>query len=128
MQRTCAPSMCIPMSTLPPGPIGADGRINATSNDGVCANDEHAKSTGKVILAVRLMELDTMAVRKMFVASRRYTLRMKTCLLVFLLSASLPGQAPKVRLPDESAGLDGIARTLISVFDQVDIVALGETH
>src|SRR5215813_15066046 len=35
---------------------------------------------------------------------------------------------PKVRLPDESAGIDGIVRTLISVFDQADIVALGETH
>jgi hypothetical protein len=33
-----------------------------------------------------------------------------------------------VRLPDEAAGLDGIARALISAFDQVDIVALGEAH
>jgi len=32
------------------------------------------------------------------------------------------------RLPDETAGIDAIARTLISVFDQADIVALGETH
>jgi hypothetical protein len=39
-------------------------------------------------------------------------------------------QSPKtaVRLPDESAGIDGIARTLVSAFDQVDILALGETH
>jgi hypothetical protein len=35
---------------------------------------------------------------------------------------------PKVRLPDESAGLDGIVPTLISAFDQADIVALGEAH
>ena len=34
----------------------------------------------------------------------------------------------KVRLPDESAGIDGIARTLVSAFDQADIVALGEAH
>src|SRR5215467_10970912 len=34
----------------------------------------------------------------------------------------------KVRLPDESTGIDGIARTLISAFDQFDIVALGEAH
>lgn len=34
----------------------------------------------------------------------------------------------KVRLPDEAAGIDGIARTLISAFDQADIVALGEDH
>lgn len=33
-----------------------------------------------------------------------------------------------LRLPDEVAGLDAIARTLISTFDQVDIVALGEAH
>jgi hypothetical protein len=53
---------------------------------------------------------------------------MKAWLVVFLFSAILPGQAPKVRLPDESTGIDGIARTLISAFDQADIVALGETH
>ena len=39
-----------------------------------------------------------------------------------------PAAPPKVRLPDESAGIDGIARTLISAFDQADIVALGEAH
>ena len=39
-----------------------------------------------------------------------------------------PAAPPKVRLPDESEGIDGIAQTLISVFDQVDIVGLGETH
>ena len=33
-----------------------------------------------------------------------------------------------MRLPDESAGIDGIVRTLISAFDQADIVALGEAH
>jgi hypothetical protein len=31
-------------------------------------------------------------------------------------------------MPDESRGVDGIARTLISAFDQFDIVALGEAH
>ncbi|MBV8845616.1 MAG: hypothetical protein JO307_22650 [Bryobacterales bacterium] len=36
--------------------------------------------------------------------------------------------APKVRLPDESTGIDGIARTLITAFDQFDILALGEAH
>src|SRR5438045_3055497 len=33
-----------------------------------------------------------------------------------------------VRLPDEAAGVDGIARALMSVFDQADILALGEAH
>src|SRR5437660_6249072 len=46
-----------------------------------------------------------------------------------LIRAQSPQSAPpKVRLPDESTGIDGIARILISAFDQVDIVALGETH
>ena len=53
---------------------------------------------------------------------------MKTWLAPLLFATSLLGQPPKVRLPDESAGIDGIARTLISAFDQADIVALGETH
>ena len=43
-------------------------------------------------------------------------------------TAAKPAALPKVRLPDESAGIDGIARTLISAFDQADIVALGEYH
>ena len=34
----------------------------------------------------------------------------------------------KVRLPDEAAGIDGIASALISVYDQFDVVALGEMH
>jgi hypothetical protein len=43
-------------------------------------------------------------------------------------TAAQPAASPTVRLPDESAGIDGIARTLIAAFDHVDIVALGETH
>lgn len=35
---------------------------------------------------------------------------------------------PRVRLPNESAGIDKITRTLISAFDQADVVALGEAH
>ena len=31
-------------------------------------------------------------------------------------------------LPDEAAGLDGIVRTLISAFDQADVLALGAEH
>ena len=37
-------------------------------------------------------------------------------------------QAQIFHLPEESAGIDSIARTLISVFDHFDIVALGEAH
>jgi hypothetical protein len=53
---------------------------------------------------------------------------MKPWLAPLLCVTGLLGQPPKVRLPDEAAGLDGIARTLISAFDQADIVALGEAH
>jgi hypothetical protein len=47
-----------------------------------------------------------------------------------LLHAQLPKTTarPSVRLPDEAAGIDGIVQALISVFDQADIVALGEAH
>jgi len=52
-----------------------------------------------------------------------------TLVTVSLTNPSLiRAQSPTVRLPDESPGIDGIVRTLISVFDQVDIVALGEAH
>lgn len=47
-----------------------------------------------------------------------------------IIRAQAPQSAasPKLRLPDEAAGLDGIVRALISAFDQADIVALGEAH
>jgi hypothetical protein len=35
---------------------------------------------------------------------------------------------PEVRLPDEAAGIDGVVGALISVYDQFDVVALGEMH
>jgi hypothetical protein len=53
---------------------------------------------------------------------------MKPWLALLLFATSLLGQPSKVRVADEVAGLDGIARALISAFDQVDIVALGEAH
>src|SRR6478736_7043306 len=47
-----------------------------------------------------------------------------------LIHAQLPKTAarPSFRLPDEAAGIDGIVQALIAVFDQADIVALGEAH
>jgi hypothetical protein len=47
-----------------------------------------------------------------------------------LIHAQVPKTAarPSVRLPDEAAGIDAIVQALISVFDRVDIVALGEAH
>src|SRR5262245_24181901 len=33
-----------------------------------------------------------------------------------------------VHLPDETTGIDAIARILVATFDHVDIVALGEVH
>src|SRR2546425_8006181 len=42
--------------------------------------------------------------------------------------SAVPAAPPNFHLPDETAGVDAIARILVSAFDQVDIVALGETH
>src|SRR5215831_8200493 len=53
---------------------------------------------------------------------------MRSLVLICALALSATAQPPTLRLPDESTGIDGIARTLISVFDQADIIALGETH
>jgi len=49
---------------------------------------------------------------------------------VSLLRAQSPTVVPRpnVRLPDEAAGVDAVVRGLIGVFDQADIVALGEAH
>src|SRR5213075_979739 len=53
---------------------------------------------------------------------------MRSLVLICTLALSATAQSPNLRLPDESIGIDGIARTLISVFDKADIVALGEAH
>ena len=53
---------------------------------------------------------------------------MRTLVLICALALAATAQPPNLRLPDESPGIDGIARTLISVFDQAGIVALGEAH
>jgi uncharacterized iron-regulated protein len=47
-----------------------------------------------------------------------------------LVHAQSPQSAApsKLRLPEESAGIDGIAQTLVSAFDHVDILLLGEVH
>src|ERR1043165_8115932 len=54
--------------------------------------------------------------------------RMNSWLAPVLFATSLLAQPAEVRLPDESTGIDGITRALVSAFDQVDIIALGETH
>ena len=58
------------------------------------------------------------------------SLRSVTTSVTNVLRAQGPQIAarPKVHTPDETAGIDGIARTLVSAFDQADIVALGEIH
>lgn len=54
---------------------------------------------------------------------------MKAWLILLLFGASLPGQQrSKFLLPDETAGFDRIVQTLVSAFDHIDIVALGEDH
>lgn len=54
---------------------------------------------------------------------------MKALAVLLLFSASLPGQQQsKLLLPDETVGFDSIVQTLVSTFDHVDIVALGDNH
>ena len=53
---------------------------------------------------------------------------MKSWLVSLLCAIALLGQPRNLRLPDEAAGVNEIVRALISVFDQADIVALGEEH
>src|SRR5215469_12086950 len=54
---------------------------------------------------------------------------MKAWLVMLLCGASLSGQQQsKLLLPDETVGFDRIVQTLVSAFDHVDIVALGEDH
>jgi hypothetical protein len=53
---------------------------------------------------------------------------MKSWLVPLLFATALAGQPRNFRLPDEAAGVDAIAQALVSVFDQADIVALGEEH
>ncbi|HET9385596.1 MAG TPA: hypothetical protein VFO67_10640 [Gemmatimonadales bacterium] len=47
---------------------------------------------------------------------------------VIRAQSAQPAAPPKVRLPDEAAGIDGVVGALMSVYDQVDVVALGEMH
>ena len=53
---------------------------------------------------------------------------MRILVLICALALSAAAQPPNLRLPDESAGIDAIVRTLIAAFDQADVVALGEAH
>ena len=48
--------------------------------------------------------------------------------MICALALSATAQTSNLRLPDEFIGIDGIAQTLMSVFDKADIVALGEAH
>src|SRR5215468_9163915 len=53
---------------------------------------------------------------------------MKSLLASLLFATTLFGQPKNLRLPDEAAGMDAVAQALVSVFDQADILALGEEH
>jgi uncharacterized iron-regulated protein len=54
---------------------------------------------------------------------------LKLALVLLLFGATLRGQQPSgLLLPDETAGLDTVVQTLVSAFDHVDVVALGEDH
>src|SRR5688572_27314185 len=47
---------------------------------------------------------------------------------VLICAPSAQSAAPPKLLPDEAAGINGIVAALISVYDQFDVVALGEYH
>jgi hypothetical protein len=57
---------------------------------------------------------------------KQLSVRVVICTVV--MATTLTGQSVAVRLPDESEGIEGIARALVSAFDQVDVLALGEAH
>ena len=49
--------------------------------------------------------------------------------LIVMCALAVPAFAqPKFSLPDEAAGMDAIVHTLVSAFDDVDVLALGEAH
>jgi uncharacterized iron-regulated protein len=53
----------------------------------------------------------------------------KAWLALLLFGAGLRGQQPsRLVLPDETTGLDSVVQILVSAFDHVDVVALGENH
>src|SRR5262245_59812501 len=45
-----------------------------------------------------------------------------------LVATVAMAQTSSVHLPDEAAGVDQVVQALVSVFDQADILALGEDH
>src|SRR5262245_47889950 len=47
---------------------------------------------------------------------------------VSTIPTSAAQESPQIRLPDETVGLDNIVKTLISTFDQVDVLALSDAH
>jgi hypothetical protein len=58
----------------------------------------------------------------------RLNQQLRNLFLICALALPLIAQTQKWHLSEKSVGIDSIARTLISVFDQFDIVALGEAH
>src|SRR5215472_5271861 len=62
------------------------------------------------------------------VESGAEAIQMRHLVLLCAVALAAAAQPPSLRLPDESAGIDGIAQALVSVFDQADVVALGEAH
>src|SRR5689334_7229574 len=51
---------------------------------------------------------------------------MLACMIAWCCLSPIPGAHPNIL--DESPGIKGIVRTLLSVFHLFDIVALGEDH
>src|ERR1044071_3558755 len=93
------------------------------------------KESSRRLSKERCMLFRSVAAKNAFLRTAVVMTVAAAALVVSLTNESLiHAQSPQIaarpnwRLPDEAAGLDGIVRTLISVFDQADIVALGEAH
>src|ERR1051325_7345477 len=93
------------------------------------------KESSRRLSKERCMLFRSVAAKNAFLRTAVVMTVAAAALVVSLTNESLiQAQSPQIaarpnwRLPDEAAGLDGIVRTLISVFDQADIVALGEAH
>jgi hypothetical protein len=80
------------------------------------------------ISSVRAKSLFRRMVAVMAIAAAAVVIVTTTKELSIRAQAPQVAAASKVRLPDESTGIEGIAQVLVSAFDQADIVALGEAH
>jgi hypothetical protein len=77
------------------------------------------------------MPLIAQAARRLIICSIAFVAFAAACIasvVALRAQASSAGTRATVRLPEESAGIEAIARTLAGAFEHVDVIALGEAH